>query len=113
MGGEPTEELAARRSSAPPPAESATGAPPTLAEAVSALRLALAGHQADLPDREAAEEQLTALDVMAAAEVLDPDQLRQALLLVLAALGSVSALADPLAELRDVIAGFVDFTDAC
>ena len=80
--------------------------PGALRAAVSQLRRALAGYGAHLPDREAAEEQLASLDLMAAAGVPDPAALRQALLLVLAALGSVSALADPLAELRTAIGDF-------
>ena len=79
---------------------------PALRTAVARLQRALADYRAQLPDRETAEEQLLHLGTMVDAGASDPAKLRQALLLVLAALGSVSALADPLAELRVAIGRF-------
>lgn len=88
------------------PADSAAQEQLPLRDAVAGLRLALAGYRAYLPDREAAEEQLAALDAMVVAGSPDPAQLRHALLLVLAALGSVSALTDEVVELRNAIGEF-------
>lgn len=77
-----------------------------LRTAVARLRCALADYQAYLPDREAAEEQLLRLGALVDAGASDPAKLRHAFLLVLAALGSVSALSDPLTELRVAIGRF-------
>lgn len=77
-----------------------------LRTAVARLQRALADYRVQLPDREAAEEQLLDLGSMVSVGVPDPARLREALLLMLAALGSVSALAEPLAELRDAIGRF-------
>ncbi|UGY95276.1 DUF5955 family protein [Streptomyces gobiensis] len=90
----------------PPPAESAADRPAALRAAVSRLRRALAGYPVELPDREIAEEQLAALDIMAASGELDPARLRHSLLLVVSAMGSISALADPLAEVRTAVGLF-------
>ncbi|NJQ03864.1 hypothetical protein HCK00_25955 [Streptomyces sp. PLAI1-29] len=74
-----------------------------LCAAVSRLRRELAGHPADLRDRGAAEEELAALDAMVAAGVPEVPCLQRSLLLITGAVGSVSALAPALAEVRHVI----------
>lgn len=74
-----------------------------LGTAVVRLRVELDAHPAELRDRRAAEDQLDALGAMVRSGTPDVPALRQALLLASAALGSVSALADPLAGLRDAI----------
>ncbi|WP_344568402.1 DUF5955 family protein [Streptomyces axinellae] len=74
-----------------------------LATAVVQLRADLDVFPAELRDRRTAEDQLDALAVMVRARVPDVPALRQALLLVSAALGSVSALAVPLAGLRNAV----------
>lgn len=84
-----------------------------LRTAVSGLRHALAAHQAHLPDRGTAEEQLAALDGMTETGVPDPSKLRHALLLILSALGSVSALSAPLAEFRSAVGQFSDPATHC
>ncbi|MEU8569783.1 DUF5955 family protein [Streptomyces pathocidini] len=77
-----------------------------LSEAVSRLRRELAGHPADLSDRAVAEDELAALDAMVRAGAPEVPRLRRSLLLVAGALGSVSALAPALAEMRQVIDTF-------
>lgn len=77
-----------------------------LRTAVAGLHRALADYRAQLPDRETAEEQLLELNALLGSGVPEPARLRQVLLLILAALGSVSALAEPLAELRVAIGRF-------
>ncbi|WP_414167618.1 DUF5955 family protein [Streptoverticillium reticulum] len=77
-----------------------------LCAAVSRLRKALAGHPAALPDREAADDELAALDAMARAGEPDVSRLRSALLLVAGAVGSVSALAGALGEVRAAVDSF-------
>ncbi|MBW1600608.1 hypothetical protein JJV70_00505 [Streptomyces sp. JJ66] len=79
---------------------------------IAALRLAvsrmgreLAAHPGTLADRDVAEEQLAVIEAMAAGPV-ELTRLRHALLLTVSALGSVSALAEPLGELRGAIALF-------
>lgn len=77
-----------------------------LRAAVSRLRRALACHPADLSDRAVAEDELAALDAMARHGEPEVSRLRRSLLLVAGALGSVSALAPALGELREVIDSF-------
>ncbi|PAU46489.1 hypothetical protein CK936_23980 [Streptomyces albireticuli] len=77
-----------------------------LCDAVSRLRRALAAHPALLPDRDAAEDELAALDAMARAGEPEVPRLRRALLLVAGALGSVSALAPALGEVRAAVDRF-------
>ncbi|MFD4759478.1 DUF5955 family protein [Streptomyces sp. NPDC058439] len=75
---------------------------PSVAElrtAVSRLRRELAGHPAEFPDRGIAEDELAALDAMAISGAPEIPRLRRSLLLIAGAIGSVSALA---AALRDV-----------
>jgi hypothetical protein len=77
-----------------------------LCAAVSRLRRELAGHPADLSDRGVAEDELAALDAMVRAGAPEVPRLRRSLLLVAGALGSVSALAPALADMRQVIDSF-------
>lgn len=77
-----------------------------LCAAVSRLRRELAGHPADLSDRGVAEDELAALDAMVRTGVPEVPRLRRSLLLVTGALGSVSALAPALADMRQVIDSF-------
>ncbi|MFF8810886.1 DUF5955 family protein [Streptomyces pactum] len=79
-----------------------------LRRAVARLYRELAAHPADLPDRAVAEEELTALGVMAAAGAPEPAALRHSLLLLVGAIGSVSALALALDLLRRAIDLFGD-----
>ncbi|MCQ8774213.1 DUF5955 family protein [Streptomyces telluris] len=74
--------------------------------AVSRLRRALAGHPAPLPDRDAAEDELAALDAMARAGDPEISRLRRSLLLVAGAVGSVSALSPTLSALREAVDSF-------
>ncbi|MEU6853287.1 DUF5955 family protein [Actinacidiphila alni] len=75
-----------------------------LRAAVARVRRELAAYRPALPDRAVAEDELDALTRLAALPgppgKLDTEVLRHSLLLVAAALGSVSALAEPVAELR-------------
>jgi Family of unknown function (DUF5955) len=74
-----------------------------LRAAVARLQRELAGHPAELSDRSVAEESLAELEAMAASGVPESARLRRTLLLVVGAVGSVSALAPALAEVREVI----------
>lgn len=73
-----------------------------LRAAVAGLERDLAAYRPALPDRAVAEDELAELARQAAGTPA-PDQLRHSLLLVAAALGSVSALTAPLAALRDAV----------
>jgi hypothetical protein len=84
------------------------GAAACLQEAVARLRRELASYRPLLPDREVAEDELAALAGQAGAAVVagrapDTEGLRHSLLLVAAALGSVSALTAPLDALREAV----------
>lgn len=70
---------------------------------VARVRRELAGLRSELPDRVIAEDELGALANAADAGILEIDRMRHSLLLVAAALGSVSALAVALAELRRAV----------
>lgn len=83
-----------------------------LGAAVSRLRRELAGHPAPLPDRDAAEDELAALDAMARAGTPDVSRLRRSLLLVAGAVGSVSALAPALGAVRAAVDRFGGLPDA-
>jgi hypothetical protein len=91
------------------PADGAPGgAVASLHRAVARLRRELTAYRRLLPDRAVAEAELEALDRHAAAVGetpgrLDTERLRHSLLLVAAALGSVSALTAPLIEVRDAV----------
>ncbi|WP_327112980.1 DUF5955 family protein [Streptomyces sp. NBC_01341] len=83
-----------------------SGGDPRAAElrtAVSRLRRELAGHRAEFPDRGIAEDELAALDSMAAGGAPEVPRLRRSLLLVAGAIGSVSALAPGLREVRNAV----------
>ncbi|MFG3497024.1 DUF5955 family protein [Streptomyces sp. NPDC047928] len=83
-----------------------------LGAAVSRLRRELALLRADVKDRGVAEEELAALAAMTAGALAaggappESHRLRRALLLVAGAIGSVSALAAALTEVRDAIDAF-------
>ncbi len=71
--------------------------------AVGRLGRELAAYRVVLPDRQVAEEELAALDAAAAAGALSVPRLRESLLVVAGALGSVSALSAPLAQFHHAI----------
>ncbi|MDF6045768.1 DUF5955 family protein [Streptomyces sp. JH14] len=71
-----------------------------LRTAVSRLRRELAGHRAEFPDRVIAEDELAALDAMAVTGAPEIPRLRRSLLLIAGAVGSVSALASALRDVR-------------
>ncbi|MDJ1132849.1 DUF5955 family protein [Streptomyces iconiensis] len=74
-----------------------------LGTTVVRLRAELDAYPVELVDRGAAEDQLEALGAMVRSGTPDVPALRQSLLIVSAALGSVSALAEPLAGLRHAV----------
>lgn len=74
-----------------------------LRRAVTQLRRQLATHPAELSDRAVAEEELAALAAMAEAGVPHVPRLRRSLLLVLGAVGSVSALQPSLDAVRSAV----------
>ncbi|GAA1933985.1 DUF5955 family protein [Streptomyces sodiiphilus] len=82
---------------------------PALHDAVAQLRQELDGYAAPLADRRVAERELAVLDMITRPEVVaraglpDATALRRALLLVVAAIGSVSALAPDVRRLREAV----------
>ncbi|MEV6804718.1 DUF5955 family protein [Streptomyces sp. NPDC017248] len=74
-----------------------------LRTAVSRLRRDLAALPADFPDRPIAEEELASLAALAADGLAEVPRLRGSLLLLAGALGSMSALARGLSEVRDAV----------
>lgn len=74
-----------------------------LRAAVSRLRRELAGHRAEFTDRGIAEDELAALDAMAVSGVPEVRRLRRSLLLIAGSIGSVSALANGLANVRQAV----------
>ncbi|MCX5440526.1 DUF5955 family protein [Streptomyces sp. NBC_00056] len=74
-----------------------------LRTAVSRLRRELATHPAEFPDRAVAEDELAALDAMAAGGLPEIPRLRRSLLLIAGAIGSVSALAKGLGDVRNAV----------
>ncbi len=74
-----------------------------LRAAVSRLRRELAAHPAEFRDRGIAEEELAALHAMAQDGAPEAVRLRRSLLLVAAAIGSVSALAPAVTSVRDAV----------
>lgn len=74
-----------------------------LRTAVSRLRRELAAHPAEFPDRGIAEDELAALAAMAAGGLPETPRLRRSLLLIAGSIGSVSALAARLAEVRSAV----------
>ncbi|AJC55189.1 hypothetical protein GZL_02600 [Streptomyces sp. 769] len=77
-----------------------------LRAAVSRLRRQLALLPGELPDRTAADEELAALDAMVSHGAPEVARLRRSLLLIAGAVGSVSALAAALSEVRERIDHF-------
>ncbi|MET7847121.1 DUF5955 family protein [Streptomyces avermitilis] len=74
-----------------------------LRTAVSRLRRELAAHPAEFPDRGIAEDELAALAAMAVSGVPEIPRLRRSLLLIAGSIGSVSALARGLADVRSAV----------
>lgn len=74
-----------------------------LRTAVALLRRRLAALPADFPDRAIAEDELAALAAMAAGGIPEIPRLRASLLLIAGAIGSMSALARGLAEVRAAV----------
>ncbi|MER5429491.1 DUF5955 family protein [Streptomyces sp. NPDC002588] len=79
-----------------------------LRSAVSRLRRELAAHPGEFPDRDIAEEELAALDAMAASGAPRIPHLRRSLLLIAGAIGSVSALARGLSHVREAVDLFAE-----
>ncbi|MFF4838033.1 DUF5955 family protein [Streptomyces sp. NPDC001315] len=77
-----------------------------LCSAVSRLRRELAAHPAEFPDRGIAEEELAALNAMALGGAPEIPHLRRSLLLIAGAIGSVSALAQGLSDVRTAVEVF-------
>ncbi|NLU72747.1 hypothetical protein HCC61_08685 [Streptomyces sp. HNM0575] len=74
-----------------------------LSASVARLRAELDAYPARLHDRQAAEDELDALDTQVAGGAPAAEGLRHSLLLIVAAVGSVSALAEALSSLRNAI----------
>ncbi|WP_319764278.1 DUF5955 family protein [Streptomyces europaeiscabiei] len=74
-----------------------------LRSAVSRLRRELAAHPAEFPDRGIAEDELAALAAMAVTGLPEVPRLRRSLLLIAGSIGSVSALARGLADVRTAV----------
>jgi hypothetical protein len=74
-----------------------------LRSAVSRLRRELAAHPAEFADRGIAEDELAALAAMAVSGVPEVPRLRRSLLLIAGSIGSVSALARGLTEVRTAV----------
>ncbi|MFJ9241236.1 DUF5955 family protein [Streptomyces sp. NPDC101776] len=74
-----------------------------LRTAVSRLRRELAAHPAEFPDRVIAEDELAALAAMTIDGVPEIPRLRRSLLLIAGAIGSVSALARGLTDVRNAV----------
>ncbi|WP_069774001.1 DUF5955 family protein [Streptomyces sp. LUP30] len=74
-----------------------------LRTAVSRLRRELAAHPAEFPERVIAEDELAALAAMAAHGVPEAPRLRRSLLVIAGAIGSVSALARGLSDVRAAV----------
>lgn len=74
-----------------------------LRTAVSRLRRELATHPVEFPDRGIAEDELAALAAMAVSGMPEIPRLRRSLLLIASAIGSVSALARGLSDVRAAV----------
>ncbi|MEU9987457.1 DUF5955 family protein [Streptomyces sp. NPDC007971] len=74
-----------------------------LRTAVSRLRRELAALPAEFPDRGIAEDELATLAAMAAGGPVETPRLRSSLLLIAGAIGSVSALARGLSDVREAV----------
>lgn len=70
---------------------------------VARLRRELAGHPADFGDREIAEDELAVLAAMVAGGDPEIRRMRRSLLLIAAAIGSVSALSPALMQVRRAV----------
>ncbi|MFI5880280.1 DUF5955 family protein [Streptomyces sp. NPDC051554] len=70
---------------------------------VSRLRRELAAHPAEFPDRVIAEDELAALAAMTIDGTPEIPRLRRSLLLIAGAIGSVSALARGLTDVRNAV----------
>lgn len=71
--------------------------------AVSRLRRELASLSFEFPDRPIAEEELAALDAMAVGGVPEIPRMRSSLLLIAGSIGSVSAVAAALRDVRNAV----------
>ncbi|NSC24556.1 hypothetical protein FM076_26745 [Streptomyces albus subsp. chlorinus] len=83
-----------------------TGGDPRVAalgRAVRRMRRELDAYPADLRDRREAERELDVLAATVHSGAPAPEELRHSLLLLAAAVGSVSALAPPLAAVREAV----------
>ncbi|WP_407645956.1 DUF5955 family protein [Actinacidiphila oryziradicis] len=74
-----------------------------LRAAVARLHRELAGYRADLPDRGIAEETIVALAAELTLGVPETEQLSRSLLVIVGALGSVSALGAALTDVRRAV----------
>lgn len=74
-----------------------------LRTAVSRLRRELAAHPAEFPDRGIAEDELAALAAMTVSGIPEVPRLHRSLLLIAGSIGSVSALAPRLQEVRSAV----------
>ncbi|MFD3437936.1 DUF5955 family protein [Streptomyces sp. NPDC058685] len=74
-----------------------------LRAAVARLRRELAGHPAEFSDRDIAEDELAVLAAMVAAGDPEIPRMRRSLLLIAGAIGSVSALAPALMQVRNAM----------
>ncbi|MEN8655985.1 DUF5955 family protein [Streptomyces sp. 21So2-11] len=74
-----------------------------LRAAVSRLRRELAAHPAELSDRAIADDELAALDAMALSGVPEVRRLRRSLLVIAGSVGSVSALAVAMTQVRRAV----------
>ncbi|MFE7235473.1 DUF5955 family protein [Streptomyces sp. NPDC002405] len=79
-----------------------------LRTAVARLRRELAAHPAEFPDRAIAEDELAALAAMAAHGTPEIPRLRRSLLLIAGSIGSVSALAHGLSQVRTAVDLFAE-----
>jgi hypothetical protein len=75
---------------------------------VARLRRELAAHPAELSDRAIAEEELAGLADMLLGGSPDVLRLRRSLLLIAGAIGSVSALAPGVGQVREAVESFGD-----
>nr|WP_151770003.1 DUF5955 family protein [Streptomyces abyssomicinicus] len=97
-----------------PPAEG-RGEDPRVAglkSAVARLRRELAAYRSEFTDRAVAEEEIAGLAALAAEGSPDPARLRRSLLLIAGAVGSVSALAGGMREVRRAVEQFDSPTPA-
>ncbi|MEU3984278.1 DUF5955 family protein [Streptomyces sp. NPDC026672] len=74
-----------------------------LRTAVSRLRRELAAHPVEFADRVIAEDELAALAAMISGGAPETARLRSSLLLIAGAIGSVSALARGLSDVRNAV----------